>query len=327
MEKKKLCQKCNLIFNDNQSFCPECKDKLVLPEITDDFLKDFLKIDDLTLARFKKIREQTIEEAKKLSKKNKTMKAIGISGSARDEFDMAGESSNSEFLLKECLEELKSLGAKTELIALRKYNIKPCKACYSTTNCQCHFYCSCYPKGTVTADDMSNVLYDKILEADIIIFATPVNDIKMSSHLSLFIDRCISLDGSLGPADLKATKNKELNIKHTQFVQLMADENVLGSGFFRRFAGKTAGIIVTGHEVGAAMVISSLFMALNHWGMAFAPWSNMYAMSSILNATHQDKKIVTAPVYIKEAKDLAKNAHALCALTRKNNWQYENSAN
>jgi multimeric flavodoxin WrbA len=155
---------------------------------------------------------------------------------------------------------------------------------------------------------MSNILYDKILGADIILFATPVNNFKMSSFLSLFIDRCISLDGSLAPADPKGAKNKELNIKHTKFVELMADQAVPGSGFLRRFSGKVGGIIVTGHEEGAALVISSLYMTLNHFGLAFAPWSNMYALSSITKGTYQDKPLVTNATYCDEARQLAQNA-------------------
>lgn len=297
--------------------------------MTDAQIKRALNIDDKTLARFKKIREETIAEAKKISNKKGPLRAIGISGSARDEFDMAAESSNSEFLLKQALDELKKHGVETELIPLRKYNIKPCKACYSTTNTQCHFYCSCYPRGTATGDDMSNLLYDKVLEADIIIFATPVNNFKMSSMMAQFIDRCISLDGSLQPADPKGTKNKELNIKHTSFVEMMADDKVAGSGFLRRFSGKTAGIIVTGHEEGASMVISSLFMALNHFGMVFSPWSNMYAMSSITNPTYKDKKLVTGSVYIEDAKMVARNAFMMAKVLRKEpiEWKYDHSSN
>ncbi|HBB04643.1 TPA: hypothetical protein DCZ39_07270 [Patescibacteria group bacterium] len=79
-------------------------------------------------------------------------------------------------------------------MSLKKYDIKHCRACYSTANTQCHFYCSCYPKDTPRGDDMSNILYDKILEADAIIFATPVNNFKISTLMAAFIDRCISLD-------------------------------------------------------------------------------------------------------------------------------------
>ncbi len=296
-------------------------------KITDDFLKKTLKIDDATLKRFKQIRQDTVKEAKIRSLKKGRIKAIGISGSARDKFDMAGEDSNSEFLLDAALDELKKMGAETEMIQLRKYDIKYCKACYSTTNTQCHFYCSCYPKGSKTGDDMSNILYDKVLEADIIIFATPINNFKMSSLMALFLDRCISLDGSLQPADTKAAKNKELNIKHTKFIELTADENIPGSGFLRRFAGKTAGIIVTGHEEGAALAISSLFMTLNHFGMLFPPWSNVYAMSSITRPTNQDKEIVNSNFYVEEVREMARNLMTIARLTRSQKWSYDYTSN
>jgi len=176
---------------------------------------------------------------------------------------------------------------------------------------------------------MSNILYDKILEADIILFATPVNNFKISSPLSLFIDRCISLDGSLAPADPKATKNKELNIKHTKFVEIMADQAIPGSGFLRRFSGKVGGIIVTGHEEGAALAISSLYMTLNHFGMAFSPWSNMYAMSSITRGTYEDKPFVTSGAYSDEARQLAQNALQLSRKIRETPliWQNDYAAN
>jgi multimeric flavodoxin WrbA len=177
---------------------------------------------------------------------------------------------------------------------------------------------------------MSNVLYDKILQADIIIFGTPVNNFKLSSLLTLFLDRCISLDGSLPPANPEATKDKVLNCKHTKFIELMSDQNIPGSGFFRRFIGKVGGVIVTGHEEGASMVISQLFMTLNHFGMIFPPWSNMYAMSSITNPTYRDKNIVTSPIYIEEVYEVAHNVMSTAQLLRnfdKLNWQYDYSSN
>lgn len=325
----KVCKNCKLIFKNTEK-CSSCNKELSVPKKTDEYLKNFIGIDSKTLNRFKKIQKDTIQEAKSLSKPKTKIKALGISGSARNEFDMAAENSNSEFLLNECLKELKKNGAETELLSLRDYNIKPCKACYSTTNTQCHFYCSCYPRGTPTGDDMSNIIYDKILEADILIFATPVNNFKMSSYMTLFLDRCISLDGSLTPADPKATKDKELNIKHTRFVELTADDAIPGSGFLRRFIGKVGGIIVTGHEEGASLVISTLFMTLNHFGMIFPPWSNVYAMSSIAYPTYKDKKFVTGPGYTKDVKRMAHNVMTTRKLLKnfhRTDWNYDYSSN
>lgn len=325
----KICQSCHQTFLTEVEKCPSCCQATTTPLLDDESLMAFLEVDSKTLERFKEIREQTIIEAKKRSKKSGPLKAIGISGSARDEFDMAAQESNSEFLLKQSLAELDRVGVTTELISLRKYKIEHCKACYSTTNAHCHFYCSCYPKESATSDDMSNILYDKILEADIILIATPVNNFKMSSLLALFLDRCISLDGSLAPADPEAAKNKDLNIKHTKFIELMADQNIPGSGFLRRFSGKVGGVIVTGHEEGAAMVISSLYMTLSHFGLAFAPWSNMYAMSSITRGTYQDKPLVTSEIYINEAQKLANNAWRLASKIKEEPliWQHDYNSN
>lgn len=292
-------------------------------------IKEKLKIDDELLDRFIEIRNKTIKDVK-AEIKHSSLKAIGISGSARDEHDMAMENSNSEYLLKTALEELEKDNIKTELIPLRNYDIKYCKACYSTTNTQCHFPCSCYPKGTTRGDDMSNILYDKILEADIIIFATPVNNFKISSLMALFLDRCISLDGGLTPADPTSVKNKKVNIKHTEFITSTADQNIPGSGFVRRFAGKVAGIVVTGHEEGAALAISSLFMTLNHFGMVFAPWSNVYAMSSITMPTFKDKSIVNAEVHKNNIRLMAKNVATMAKkihAMKNEDWKYDYSSN
>ncbi len=303
----------------------------MLKKFSDQELMDKLKVDQKILGVFKSIQEKTIKEAEQLfSPRKGKIKVLGISGSARDEFDTAQEASNSEELLKRCLKKCEDLGAKTELIPLRKYNIKYCKACYSTVNTQCHFYCSCYPKGTPTGDDMTNKLYDKIIEADAIIFATPVNNFKISTLMAAFLDRCISLDGSLAPANPKVPKDKALNIKHMKFIKLTADNGVPGSGLLRRFLGKTAGVIVTGHEEGASMAISNLFMALNNFGMIFPPFSHMYAMSSPCNSTKEDKKIVLSDCYAKEAEMLAENVINAVKISRKlsaSDWKYDYGSN
>lgn len=290
-----------------------------------------LKIDNKTLNMFKEVRAKAIKEAKLMGlKKNKRFKVLGISGSARSSSDMAQESSNSEELLRRCLNYCKKLGAEIELIPLKDYKIEHCKACYSTTNTQCHFYCSCYPKGTPLADDMSNILYDKVISADAIIFATPVNNFKISILMAAFIDRCISLDGSLSPANPKVPKNKELNIKHMKFIEKTADSKIPGSGMLRRFSGKIAGVIVTGHEEGASMVISNLFMTLNHFGMQFPPFSSMYAMANVCNSTYEDKKIVLSDCFDYETKLLADNV--MLALKNSKNckptdWKHDYTQN
>lgn len=148
--------------------------------------------------------------------------------------------------------------------------------------------------------------------------------------MATFIDRCISLDGSLSPAKPEATKDKELNIKHMKFIELTADNDLPGSGLLRRFTGKIAGIIVTGHEAGAAMAISSLSMILNNFGMMLPPFNSLYAMSSVCHSTYEDKPIVLSDCYDEELKSLANNL-ILAAELAKNckitDWKNDYSAN
>jgi multimeric flavodoxin WrbA len=176
---------------------------------------------------------------------------------------------------------------------------------------------------------MSNSLYDKILEADAIVFATPVNNFKISTLMATFLDRCISLDGSLQPANPKFPKDKKLNVKHMKFIELTADPKVPGSGMLRRFQGKVAGVITTGHEEGASMAISCLFMTLNHFGMMFPPFSTVYAMASVCNSTYKDKTQVLGDCYDYELEALAKNVidSAKNAKRSKTVWSYDPKLN
>lgn len=148
--------------------------------------------------------------------------------------------------------------------------------------------------------------------------------------MATFIDRCISLDGSLSPANPEAPKDKELNIKHMKFIELTADNNLPGSGLLRRFAGKIAGIIVTGHEAGAAMTISNLFMTLNNFGLLFPPFSSLYAMSSVCNSTYKDKPIILSECHTEELKALANNIILAAKLARNceiTDWKNDYRAN
>ena len=66
-----------------------------------------------------------------------------------------------------------------EVIAPDKLHISPCKGCGA---CQCH-------KGCVDQDD-TNPTINKLVEADMILFATPVYWWGMTGQLKLVIDKC-----------------------------------------------------------------------------------------------------------------------------------------
>jgi hypothetical protein len=77
------------------------------------------------------------------------------------------------------------------------------------------------------------------------------------------------------------------------------------------------------------MAITQLFMTLNHFGMAFPPWSNMYAMGSIEYPTYEDKRIIRDSGYAEEAREVARNTLILAKTLQKSypRWEYDSSAN
>ena len=98
------------------------------------------------------------------------MKIVIINGSARK-----GNTLTAIQTFTECVAE----GNEFEIIAAEKLNIAPCKGCGA---CQCS-------KGCVDQDD-TNPTIDKIVAADVIVFATLVYWWGMSAQLKLIIDKC-----------------------------------------------------------------------------------------------------------------------------------------
>ena len=85
---------------------------------------------------------------------------------------------NTEIMVKDVLASAQKEGAETELITLAKKNIAPCDACQTCRKTdKCHHN-----------DDM-NVIYDKLLEADGIIFGSPVFYWTLTAQAKTLIDR------------------------------------------------------------------------------------------------------------------------------------------
>jgi len=99
------------------------------------------------------------------------LKVLGISTSPRRE-------GNSDLLLRQALSGAQQAGSVAEYLRLCDYRIEGCRECY---NCSATGYCS-------TKDDYQPIL-DKMLEADRLIFATPVFFMTVSAQAKLLIDR------------------------------------------------------------------------------------------------------------------------------------------
>ena len=103
------------------------------------------------------------------------MKVLGIFGSPR-------KGGNTELLLEETLKGAEAEGGEIDRLHLTDYNIIPCKeclACYKDGNC-------------IILDDMAKI-YPRLLEADIIILASPIFFYGVTAWAKALIDRCQAL--------------------------------------------------------------------------------------------------------------------------------------
>ncbi len=87
---------------------------------------------------------------------------------------------NSEVLARQFEKGAIESGNKVDFISLRDYNLGYCIACYA-----------CSETGKCFQNDGMNEITDKLLKADVIVFATPVYFYSMSGQLKVMIDRLV----------------------------------------------------------------------------------------------------------------------------------------
>jgi multimeric flavodoxin WrbA len=104
-----------------------------------------------------------------------SMKVLGIMGSPRRQ-------SNTEILLDKALEGAREAGAEVEKVLVSKLKISPCLEIYA-----------CRKDGNCAIKDDMQALYEKLLEADHVIFASPMFFYGVTSQAKAVIDRCQAL--------------------------------------------------------------------------------------------------------------------------------------
>jgi multimeric flavodoxin WrbA len=107
--------------------------------------------------------------------KTNNMKVLGIMGSPRRQ-------SNTEILLDKALEGAREAGAEVEKVLVSKFKISPCLEIYA-----------CRKDGNCAIEDDMQALYKKLLEADHIVFASPIFFYGVTSQAKAIIDRCQAL--------------------------------------------------------------------------------------------------------------------------------------
>lgn len=92
------------------------------------------------------------------------------------------QNGNSDLLAEVFSDGAKSSGNVVETVSLKGKNLNYCKGCLA-----------CGKLGRCVIDDDANVIADKMLDSDVIVWATPVYYYSMSGQMKTLIDRVNSL--------------------------------------------------------------------------------------------------------------------------------------
>ena len=111
------------------------------------------------------------------------------------------EGGNSDILCDEFLRGAQDAGHKAEKIRVAEKKAAPCSGCY---------YCSTHGGACVHKDDMADIL-QKMIDADVIVLASPVYFYSISAQLKTVIDRTVA-------------RWLEVKDKEFYYITTMADE-------------------------------------------------------------------------------------------------------
>lgn len=103
------------------------------------------------------------------------MRVLGIMGSPRVK-------GNTDLLLDEVLRGAESQGAEIEKLTVDKLKITPCKE-----------YLGCFKDGNCVIRDDMDIVYPKLLNADVVVLASPMFFYGVTSQTKALIDRCQAL--------------------------------------------------------------------------------------------------------------------------------------
>ncbi len=152
-------------------------------------------------------------------------KVLGVSGSPR-------RNGNTELLLKELLNGAEASGLEVELVILGEFSISPCTSCDS-----------CQKDGQCVINDDMQLMYGKLLEADYVVFASPVYFKGVSAQMKALIDRC------------QALWSRKYILKQ----KLVSPDRPGRKGYFISTSGSVSNNIFSG----AIMTVKSIFHVLD----------------------------------------------------------------
>ena len=182
------------------------------------------------------------------------MKILGISCSPR-------KHGNTEILVEEALSAVDGQDIKTELMTVWDKNIKPCEGCFS-----------CQKTGKCRIKDDMHIIHDKLIEADGIIFGTPVYFFSAAAQAKILIDRTFCLDNILtnkvGGVISVASSIGNCQVWN-QFNAFFSVKHMFAADFVYGFAREKGDIRKDNHAMHAARELGRQVAAMIRCGLNF----------------------------------------------------------
>jgi len=159
------------------------------------------------------------------------MKVLGIMGSPRRQ-------SNTEILLDRALAGAKKMGTEVEKVAVSELKVHPCLEIYA-----------CRKDGKCAIKDDMQQLYEKLLEADHIVFASPIFFYGLTSQAKAIVDRCQALWVrkyvlGIGKEDRRVRKGVFISVGATRGERLFDGVVLTVKYFFDAIGVKYAGDVL-----------------------------------------------------------------------------------
>jgi multimeric flavodoxin WrbA len=166
----------------------------------------------------------------------RNMKVLGIMGSPRRQ-------SNTEILLDAALAGAKQRGAEVEKVVVSELEVSPCQEIYA-----------CRKDGHCAIKDDMQWLYQKLLEADHVVFASPIFFYGVTSQAKAIVDRCQALWVrrymlGIGKEDARVRRGVFISVGATQGERLFEGAVLTIRYFFDAIGVKYAGdLLIKGIE-------------------------------------------------------------------------------
>jgi hypothetical protein len=109
------------------------------------------------------------------------MKVLALNSSPR-----GGGQSKTEIMMNALIEGMRLAEAEVEIVHLRKQNIKNCIGCFKCWSDETPGVCA-------QKDDMTNDLFPKYIDSDLVILATPLYHFTVNATLKTFIERTLPI--------------------------------------------------------------------------------------------------------------------------------------